>query len=121
MTPLLHKGGESRSADGVLQIDTGKTIEKKAQASENVISKMKNFRQANPLYNGEKNNCADYGAVGVGASGVKIGNKDKVTALGGMLSSDVRTPNKLWRDTASQPGVTVLKEPGARVNEKYDF
>jgi hypothetical protein len=59
--------------------------------------------------------------MGLQSSGIKLGTKDKVTALGGVLSSDVRTPNKLWRDTVKQPGVKILKDPGPKVNEKYDF
>ncbi|ALC16210.1 hypothetical protein DSOUD_1431 [Desulfuromonas soudanensis] len=116
-----YKGGENRSAEGVLQITNGKNTEEKAFSTERILRTMESFKNKNKLYNGEKNNCSDYAAEGVSASGLKLGSKDKVTALGGILSSDVRTPNKLWRDTSSQPGVNVLKDPGGKVNEGYDF
>ena len=118
---LNYKGGENRPAEGVLQINTGPTVDKKAEVAEKVLGEMKAHRDANPKYNGEKNNCADYCVPGLRASGVKIGDKDRATALGGLLGADVRTPNKLWRDTAKQPGVKILRDPGPKVNEKYEF
>jgi hypothetical protein len=120
---LNYQGAEKRAADGVLQVDTGNTTQEKSEVAKKVTSEMQLRRQSYPKYNGEKNNCADYTASGLEQSGITIGDKDTVTANWGIIgmSAKVRTPNKLWRDTVTQPNVQILKDPGSRVNEKYDF
>ncbi len=119
------KGKSSNKYTGILQINTGKTLEEKAASADSIYKKLskgltlkegESSLYDGPPFNAASNACVNRGKEGVLASGLNVDGKGTVifrNKKGEEVTQQQRlTPNGLYQGVLNQPGVSVIKDAG---------
>lgn len=108
---LLTKGiphKYDRACDALIRI--------KSNASDDLllIKNIDAIKKANPYFNPSYYNCTDFVI-----SCLEGHSKIKINAKEDMVFLKANTPNRLYKELLTRPGIEVLKEPGTLINTSF--
>jgi RHS repeat-associated protein len=111
VSDLMNNGyyeGKDNPADGILKITTDKATDDKVKTG------LDAYADTKKPYNGETNNCTTYARSGAeNAVGQKLPGEEISKGI------TAATPNQLYKSLVSNPNVSVLKNPGNKVDHKF--
>lgn len=102
-------GSEGYAADGLIQLKTDEMTDFIVNTG------LEAHKKYNTSYNGLTNNCSDLCEVGVEyVAGKQLPVDEKLTD-----KTSATTPNQLYKATVALPNATIIKDPGAKVNQGF--
>lgn len=103
---------ENGAANGIIQIKTNYSQDSRAKTA------LENWETKNPEYNGVKNNCSVYAAVGISAAIGKVIDAREVIKTSDHIVKTY-TPNNLYKEVSKMSNTTVIQNPGNSVNNNF--